>query len=125
MLWGGHIIPNDPASCAHLALRQRCKLHLGIDAQALTIRAMDVTGDRTGNATMLPARLSRIAAIEALATVTTDGAYDSYLCHAAFVGRGAAAIIFYLSAATTRLPLPTICPASSAYGREPQCTKAA
>ena len=73
--------------------RQWHKLHLGIDAQTLEIRAMEVTDNRTGDATMLPELLSQIPEAEELATVTTDGAYDTRLCHAAIAQRGAAAII--------------------------------
>jgi hypothetical protein len=57
--------------------RQWRKLHLGIDAQTLEIRAMEVTDNRTGDATMLPELLSQIPAAEGLVTVTTDGAYDT------------------------------------------------
>ena len=73
--------------------RQWRKLHLGIDAQTLEIRAMEVTDNRTGDATMLPELLSQIPEAEELATVTTDGAYDTHLCHAAIAQRRAAAII--------------------------------
>ncbi len=73
--------------------RQWRKLHLGIDAQALEIRAMEVTDNRTGDATLLPELLSQIPATEGLVIVTTDGAYDTRLCHAAIGERGAAAII--------------------------------
>lgn len=55
--------------------RQWRKLHLAIDAQTLEIRAMEVTDNRTGDATMLPKLLSHIPEAEELATVTTDGAY--------------------------------------------------
>ena len=67
--------------------RQWRKLHLGIDAQTLEIRAMEVTDNRTGDATMLPELLSQIPATEGLVTVTTDGAYDTRLCHAAILNR--------------------------------------
>ncbi len=73
--------------------RQWHKLHLGIDAQTLEIRAMEVTDYRTGDATMLPELLSQILEAEELATVTTDAAYNTRLCHAAIAERGAAAII--------------------------------
>ena len=73
--------------------RQWRKLHLGIDAQTLEIRAIEVTDNRTGDATMLPELLSQIPPTEKLMTVTTDGAYDTRLCHAAIADRGAAAII--------------------------------
>jgi hypothetical protein len=54
---------------------------------------MEVTDNRTGDATMLPELLAQIPAAEGLVTVTTDGAYDTRLCHAAIAERGAAAII--------------------------------
>lgn len=73
--------------------RQWRKLHLGIDAQTLEIRAIEVTDNRTSDATMLPELLSQIPAAEELMTVTTDGAYDTRRCHAAIAERGAAAII--------------------------------
>ena len=66
--------------------RQWRKLHLGIDAQTLEIRAMEVTDNRTGDATMLPELLSQIPLTEKLVTVTTDGAYDTRLCHASDSG---------------------------------------
>jgi hypothetical protein len=39
-------------------------LHLGIDAQTLEIRAMEVTDNRTDDATMLPELLAQIPAAE-------------------------------------------------------------
>lgn len=69
------------------------KLHLGIDAETLEIRAMEVTDNRTGDATMLPELMSQIPESAGLASVTTDGAFDTHLCHAAIAERGAAAII--------------------------------
>ncbi|MTD34196.1 transposase [Paludibacterium sp. dN 18-1] len=72
---------------------QWCKLHLGIDAQTLEIRAMEVTDNRTSDTTMLPERQPQIPKAEQLVTVTTDGAYDTRLCHAAIAARGAASII--------------------------------
>lgn len=73
--------------------RQWRKLCLGVDAQTLEIRAMEVTGNRTGDATMLPELLSQMPLTEKLVTVATDGAYDPRLCHAAIANRGAAAVI--------------------------------
>ena len=73
--------------------RQWRKLYLGIDAQTLGIRAMEVTENRTGDATMLPELLAQIPATEGLVAVTTDGAYDTRLCHAAITERGAVTII--------------------------------
>lgn len=54
---------------------------------------MEVTDNRTGDATMLPDLLSQIPPTEKLVTVTTDGAYDTRLCLAGIAERGAAAII--------------------------------
>ncbi len=48
--------------------RQWRKLHLGVDAQTLEIRAMEVTDNRTGDATRLPELLSQIPASEELMT---------------------------------------------------------
>jgi hypothetical protein len=73
--------------------RQWRKPHPGIDAQTLAIRAIEVTDNRTGDATMLPELLTQIPPTVKLVTVTTDGAYDTRLCHAAIADRGAAAII--------------------------------
>lgn len=42
---------------------------------------------------MLPELLLQIPESEELVTVTTDGAYDARLCHAAIAGRRAAAIL--------------------------------
>jgi hypothetical protein len=55
--------------------RQWRKLHLGIDAETLEIRVMEVTDNRTGDATILPELLSQIPGTVVLATVTTDGVY--------------------------------------------------
>lgn len=46
-----------------------------------------------GDATMLPELLPQIPEAEELATVTTDGAYDTRLCHATIAVGGAADII--------------------------------
>ncbi len=59
------------------------KLHQGIDAQTLEIRAMGVTDNRTGDATMLPELPLQIPLTEKLVAVSTDSAYDTHLCHAA------------------------------------------
>jgi IS5 family transposase len=68
------------------------KVHLGIDAHTLEIRAIEVTDnsveDGADGAPMLPAQ---IPPDEALASVSADGAYDTKACHAAIVQRGAQA----------------------------------
>lgn len=73
--------------------RQWRKVHLGIDANTLQIRAIEVTDNSVGDAPMLPELLSQIAPDEALASVSGDGAYDTKACHAAIVQRGAQAVI--------------------------------
>lgn len=73
--------------------RQWRKVHLGIDAHTLEIRAMEVTGNGVGDAPVLPDLLAQIPADEAIASVRADGAYDTKCCHRAIAERGAEAII--------------------------------
>jgi hypothetical protein len=67
--------------------RQWRKVHLGIDATTLEIRAVEVTDKSTGDAPMLPFLLDQIGANEAIASLSGDGAYDtkhsslSLTCH--------------------------------------------
>ncbi len=73
--------------------RQWRKVRLGIDAHTLEIGAIEVTDnnveDGAGGAPMLPELLAQIPPDEVLASVSTDGAYDTKACHAAIVQRGA------------------------------------
>ncbi len=73
--------------------RQWRKVHLGIDAQSLEIRAIEVTSNSIGDAPMLPELLAQIPRSSTIASVTGDGAYDTKACHAAIAAIGAAAII--------------------------------
>ena len=73
--------------------RQWAKVHLGIDAETLKIRAIEVTGSRVGDGPMLRKLLEQIPLEEPISTVTADGAYDTRTCHAAIAGRGGTAII--------------------------------
>jgi hypothetical protein len=73
--------------------RQWRKVHLGIDATTLEIRAIEVTDNATGDAPMLPCLLDQIGTNEAIASVSGDGAYDTKACHEAIALRGAQAII--------------------------------
>lgn len=73
--------------------RQWRKVHLGIDAQTLEIRAIEVTSNRVGDAAMLPGLLAQLPPSTHLATVTGDGAYDTKQCHAAIAAAGASAVI--------------------------------
>ena len=63
--------------------RQWRKVHLGIDADTLEIRAIEVTGSRVGDAPMLPDLLDQIPADQPISKVSADGAYDTRGCHAA------------------------------------------
>jgi len=73
--------------------RQWRKVHLGIDAATLEIRAMEVTDNSIGDAPMLPNLLGQIPLEEQLASVSGDGAYDTKGCHEAIALRQADAII--------------------------------
>lgn len=73
--------------------RQWRKVHLGIDATTLEIRAIEVTDNATGDAPMLPCLLDQIALDEPIASVSGNGAYDTKGCHEAIARRGAHAII--------------------------------
>jgi hypothetical protein len=73
--------------------RQWRKVHLGIDAETLEIRAIKITGNGVGDAPILPALLAQIPADEPIASVSGDGASDTKACHAAIAARGANAVI--------------------------------
>jgi hypothetical protein len=73
--------------------REWRKVHLGIDAQTLEIRAIEVTSNAIGDAPMLPELLAQIAPDEAIASVCADGAYDTRSCLDAIAQRGAMAVI--------------------------------
>lgn len=73
--------------------RQWRKVHLGIDADTLEIRAIEITGSRVGDAPMLPELLDQIPADQSIGKVTADGAYDTRACHAAIAARSACAVI--------------------------------
>ncbi len=69
------------------------KVHLGIDAQTLEIRAVEVTSNEIGDAPMLPELLAQIPTDEAIASVGADGAYDTRACRDAIARRGAVVVI--------------------------------
>jgi len=73
--------------------RQFRKVHLGIDAATLEIRAIEVADDATDDAPMLSCLLVQIPADEIVASVSGDGAYDTKGCHEAIAKRGEHAII--------------------------------
>jgi hypothetical protein len=65
--------------------RQWRKVHLGIDAKTMEIRAIEITGNSIGDAPMLPALLNQIPTAEPIIAVSGDGAYDTKGCHAAML----------------------------------------
>ena len=69
------------------------KVHIGIDAETLDIRAIEVTINSVGDAPVLPDLLAQIPEDEQISHVGGDGAYDTRKCHAAIAARGAHAVI--------------------------------
>jgi hypothetical protein len=60
--------------------RQWRKVHLGIDAKTLQIRAIAVTDSSIGDSSALPEIIGQIPEAEMIATVTGDGAFDTRNC---------------------------------------------
>jgi hypothetical protein len=82
------------SSCRkHWTSRQKpwAKVHLGINAETLEVRAIEVTSSRVGDAPMLPELLAQISAEEPTGSVTAEGAYDTRTSHAAIAARKASA----------------------------------
>ncbi len=73
--------------------RQWRKVHLGIDAETLEIRAIEVTSNRVGDAQVLPHMLNQIPRDERIDSVSGDGAYETKNAHTAIVEGDAEAII--------------------------------
>ena len=85
--------------------RQWRKVHLGIDADTLEIRAIEgepvraigssdpANGSRVGDAPMLLELLDQIPTDQPIDKVSADGAYDTRTCHAAIAARKACAVI--------------------------------
>ena len=69
------------------------KIHIGIDAETLEIRTIEVTSSSIGDAPMLPDLLSQIPPDQELGSMTADGAYDTRKCHDAIAAREAHAVI--------------------------------
>jgi hypothetical protein len=76
------------ASCP----RPWCNVHLGIDAETLEVRAIEVTGRRVGDGPTLPKLLKQIP-LEPIGTITADGAYDPRACQSAVAAREAKAVV--------------------------------
>ncbi len=68
-------------------------MHLGIDANTLEIRAIEVSDNSVGDAPMLPEWLGQIPLDDTVASVSGDGSDDTKACHAAIAQRGAQAVI--------------------------------
>lgn len=73
--------------------RQWRKVHIGIDARTLDIRAIEITTNAVGDAPTLSGLLAQIPDDETIVSVGGDGAYDTRDCHAAIARRGAEPII--------------------------------
>ncbi len=56
---------------------------MGIDAETLEIRAIEVTANPVGDAEVLPDLLNQIPRDERIDSVSGDGAYDTKKGHAA------------------------------------------
>ena len=60
---------------------------MGVDADTLEIRAIEVTGSRVGDAPVLPELLNQIPTDQPtdqpIGKVTADDAYDTRACHTA------------------------------------------
>ena len=69
------------------------KVHWGIDAQTLEIRAIEVTSNAIGDAPMRSQLLAQIPADEPIESVCADGAYDTRECLDAIAQRQAMAVI--------------------------------
>ena len=69
------------------------KVHIGIDAETLDIRAIEVTTNAIGDAQTLPDLLKQIPEDETILSVGGDGAYDTRDSHAAIAGRVADPVI--------------------------------
>ena len=73
--------------------RQWRKLHIGIDAQTLQIRAICVTSSNASDAAVIPDLLQQLPDDEVLESLTGDGAYDTQAVHEEVIKRGGIPII--------------------------------
>ena len=73
--------------------RQWRKLHIGIDAQTLQVRAICATSNNVSDAVVVPHLLAQLPAGESLLSVTGDSAYDTQTVYAAVMERNAMPII--------------------------------
>ena len=68
------------------------KLHIGIDAQTMQIRAICVTSHNVSDASVIPDLLDQLPKDESLDSVTGDGAYDTRQVYEAVIEHGATPI---------------------------------
>ena len=73
--------------------RQWRKLHIGIDAKTLQIRAICVTSNNVSDAAVIPDLLQQLPADETLESLTEDGAYDTQPTYEAVIRHSAIPII--------------------------------
>ena len=73
--------------------RQWRKLHIGIDAQTLQVRAICVTSNNVSDAAVIPDLLQQLPDDEVLESLTGDGAYDTQAVHEEVIKRGGIPII--------------------------------
>ena len=73
--------------------RQWRKLHIGIDAETLQIRAVQLTTNNVSDSQILGDLLDQIPQDEQIDSVYTDGAYDTKQCRQVIADRQAHAVI--------------------------------
>ncbi|RJO29993.1 IS5 family transposase [Acinetobacter baumannii] len=73
--------------------RQWRKLHIGIDAKTLQIRAVQLTTNNVSDSQVLGDLLNQIPQDERIDSVYTDGAYDTKQCRQVIADRQAHAVI--------------------------------
>ncbi|WP_264077364.1 IS5 family transposase, partial [Acinetobacter baumannii] len=73
--------------------RQWRKLHMGIDAKTLQIRAVQLTTNNVSDSQVLGDLLDQIPQDERVDSVYTDGAYDTKQCRQVIADRQAHAVI--------------------------------
>ena len=73
--------------------RQWRKLHIGIDAKTLQIRAVQLTTNNVSDSQVLGDLLNQIPQDERIDSVYTDGAYDTKQCRQVIADRQGHAVI--------------------------------
>ena len=73
--------------------RQWRKIHIGIDAKTLQIRAIQLTTNNVSDSQVLGDLLNQIPQDERIDSVYTDGAYDTKQCREVIADRQAHAVI--------------------------------